>query len=106
MAAVFDFGNQEIITLGALGSATILLVILIISFRSRARIFCQYLKYLSGIEISPKMVNTAFRTTGRAGVRDLLVDLIIQEDLSDPSRIVTPDSKPDRSIYDSGIFEP
>ncbi len=100
-----DFSNLDMMTLGALGSASALLIVLIISFRSRARVFCQYLKHMSGIELKPQMVNRIFKTNGRAGVRDLLIDLIIQEDLADPSRIVTPGSKPDRSIYDSDVFD-
>ncbi len=101
----FDFLGQDMVTLGALGSASALLIVLIISFRSRARVFCQYLKHMSGIELQPKMVNRVFKLKGRPGVRDLLIDLIIQEDLADPSRIVTPGSKPDRSIYESGILD-
>ncbi len=102
---VLEFAGLDMLTLGALGAASALLVVLIISFRSRGRVFCQYLKHMSGIELNPKMVNRVFRHNGRAGVRDLLIDLIIQEDLADPSRVVTPDSKPERSIYDSGVFE-
>lgn len=103
---IFEFTGLDMLTLGALGAATALLVVLIISFRSRGRVFCQYLKHMSGIELNPKMVNRVFKHNGRPGVRDLLIDLIIQEDLADPSRVVTPESKPDRSIYDSGVFEP
>lgn len=103
---IFEFTGLDMLTLGALGAASALLVVLIISFRSRGRVFCQYLKHMSGIELNPKMVNRVFKHNGRPGVRDLLIDLIIQEDLADPSRVVTPESKPDRSIYDSGVFEP
>lgn len=105
MEQLFDFTGLDMLTLGALATASVLLVVLIISFRSRARVFCQYLKHMSGIELRPKMVNRVFKHNGRAGVRDLLIDLIIQEDLADPSRVVTPDSKPDRSIYESGVFD-
>ncbi len=102
---IFEFARWDMLTLGALAAASALLVVLIISFRSRARVFCQYLKHMSGIELKPKMVNRIFKTNGRAGVRDLLIDLIIQEDLADPTRIVTPASKPERSIYDSDVFD-
>jgi len=100
-----EFAGLDMLTLGALGAASALLIVLIISFRSRGRVFCQYLKHMSGIELNPKLVNRVFKTNGRAGVRDLLIDLIIQEDLADPSRIVTPGGKPEPSIYDSGVFD-
>jgi len=82
-----------------------LLVVLIISFRSRSRVFCQYLKHMSGIDLNPSLVKKAYRANGRAGVRDLLIDLSIQEDLSDPSRQVLPGSQPKPSIYDAKIFD-
>ena len=46
-----------------------------------------------------------FKTKGQAGVRDLLIALLIQEDLADPGRVVTPDSPPDTSMYDSDVFQ-
>ena len=86
-------------------AAAVLGVILIASFISRSRVFCQYLKHMTGIELKPSAVRRVFRTNGRGGVRDLLMDLLIQEDLADPSRVVTPDSKPDTSMYDSDVFQ-
>ncbi len=62
-------------------SAVVLLVILIISFRSRAVVFCQYLKRMTGIELSPRDVRRAFNDRGEEGVRELFLDLIIREDL-------------------------
>ena len=100
-----DLGPVALFRLGAVVLIAVLLFLLIMSFISRSKVFCQYLKHMSGIELKPQMVNRIFKTNGRAGVRDLLIDLIIQEDLADPSRIVTPGSKPDRSIYDSDVFD-
>ena len=91
--------------LGALVTVLVLLVLLIISFQSRGRVFCQYLKYMTGIKLNVGLVNRAFKANGRGGVRDLLLDLIIQEDLSDPSRQVMPGAKPKPSIYEAGIFD-
>ena len=65
----------------ALAFALILLVILVISFRSRAVVFCQYLKAMTGIELKPSDVRRVFKMTGRSGVRELFLDLIIREDL-------------------------
>jgi hypothetical protein len=64
-----------------LASAVILLVILVISFRSRAVVFCQYLARMTGIRLKPKDVRLAYRERGQEGVRDLFLDLIIREDL-------------------------
>ena len=91
--------------LGALAAVAVLLFMLIVSFRSRARVFCQYLKHMTGIELKPGRVKALYDKRGRAGVRDLLIDLIIQEDLDDPDRQVTPGDTPKPSIYESGVFE-
>lgn len=64
-------------------SAGILLLILIISFRSRAKVFCQYLETMTGISLSPADVRRVYREKGREGVRELFLDLIIREDLKD-----------------------
>jgi hypothetical protein len=64
-------------------SAGVLLLILIISFRSRAVVFCQYLKTMTGIELSPADVRRVYRERGRNGVRELFLDLIIKEDLKE-----------------------
>ena len=61
--------------------AAILLLILIISFRSRAVVFCQYLQTMTGITLQPSDVRRVFRERGREGVRELFLDLIIREDL-------------------------
>jgi hypothetical protein len=59
----------------------ILLLILVISFRSRATVFCQYLEVTTGIRLNPAEVRKVLREKGRGGVRDLFLDLIIREDL-------------------------
>jgi hypothetical protein len=64
-----------------LGAATLLLVLLIVSFRSRSYVFCQYLKAMTGVALKPGEVRRAFRSGGRGGVRDMFLDLIIREDL-------------------------
>ena len=64
-----------------LGSAVLLLLLLIVSFRSRSYVFCQYLKTMTGIALRPTEVRRAFKSGGREGVRDLFLDRIIREDL-------------------------
>lgn len=63
--------------------AAVLLAILVISFRSRSVVFCQYLKQMTGIELKPSDVKRAFRERGQNGVREMFLDLIIREDLKD-----------------------
>lgn len=79
-----------------IGSAVILLLILVISFRSRAVVFCQYLKRMTGIELRPKDVRRAFKERGEEGVRELFLDLIIREDLKQgPIDVPDPAANPD-----------
>ncbi|HEY3056513.1 MAG TPA: hypothetical protein VGK31_11345 [Thermoanaerobaculia bacterium] len=63
--------------------ALVLLAILIISFRSRAVVFCQYLQTMTGIRLKPGDVRRVFDKTGRNGVREMFLDLIIREDLKE-----------------------
>lgn len=63
--------------------AAVLLLILIISFRSRAVVFCQYLEAMTGIRLQPSDVRRVYKERGRNGVRELFLDLIIREDLKD-----------------------
>lgn len=63
--------------------AGILLLILVISFRSRAVVFCQYLQAMTGIRLKPTDVRGVYREKGREGVRELFLDLIIREDLKE-----------------------
>ncbi|NWF99408.1 MAG: hypothetical protein HXY19_00450 [Thermoanaerobaculaceae bacterium] len=74
-----------------------LLLVLIVSVISRPLIFTQYLHHMTGIRLSPRDVSRVFKTRGRAGVREMFLDLIIREDLKDTPRI-TPDTPPDREI--------
>lgn len=84
----------------AVAAVLILLVLLLVSFISRARVFCQYLAHMTGIELRPSQVRRVYRTHGRGGVRDLLISLLIREDLADPDRVITPDSEPDTSVFE------
>jgi len=95
-----DLNADGTYTLIAVAGMALLGMILIASFVSRSRVFCQYLKHMTGIELKPGAVRKIFRTNGRGGVRDLLMDLLIEQDLADDSRKVTPNSKPDTSVFD------
>jgi hypothetical protein len=75
------FEVKGVVGLALLGFAGLLLLILIVSFRSRAIVFCQYLKAMTGIELKPRDVRTVFKSKGQDGVRELFLDLIIKEDL-------------------------
>jgi hypothetical protein len=63
--------------------AGLLLVILVVSFRSRAVVFCQYLEAMTGISLKPSDVRRVYREKGKNGVRELFLDLIIREDLKE-----------------------
>jgi hypothetical protein len=97
-----EFSPSGSVQLVAVAAVVILLALLVISFLSRARVFCQYLKHMTGIELKPATVRRVYRKSGRGGVRDMLISLLIQEDLADPDRVVTPDSKPDTSAFQPG----
>ena len=96
----FDLNADATYTLIAVAGMALLGLILIASFISRSRVFCQYLKHMTGIELKAGAVRRVYRSNGKGGVRDLLMDLLIQQDLADDSRKVTPDSKPDTSVFD------
>jgi hypothetical protein len=96
-----DFTPSIMLKLGVAAAVLVLLLLLVASFMSRAKVFCQYLKFMTGIELQPRTVNLAYKKLGRGGVRDMLISLLIQEDLADEARIVTPDSKPDLSVFDA-----
>lgn len=80
--------------------AVILLVILIISFRSRAVVFCQYLEAMTGVKLRPADVSRAFKADGRNGVREMFLDLMIREDLKE-GPIEIPEESPDRHLSTS-----
>jgi hypothetical protein len=79
MGGAFEFLTKADWTV--LGAAAVLLFLLIVSFRSRPYVFCQYLKNMTGIRLKPRDVRRAFKMGGREGVRELFLDLIIREDL-------------------------
>jgi hypothetical protein len=63
--------------------AVILLLILVISFRSRAVVFCQYLETMTGISLKPSDVRRVYKEKGQEGVREMFLELIIHEDLKE-----------------------
>ena len=64
-----------------IAAAAVLFLILVVSFRSRAVVFCQYLRAMTGIELEPSDVRRVYRARGKDGVREFFLDLIIREDL-------------------------
>ena len=84
------FEVQGITGLTLLVFAGILLFILVISFRSRAIVFCQYLKAMAGVELKPKQVRAVFKDRGQDGVREMFLDLIIKEDLKQTGPLQIP----------------
>ena len=79
MSGAFEMFTQADWTI--VGVAGVLLFLLIVSFRSRSYVFCQYLKTMTGVVLKPTEVRRAFKSGGREGVRELFLDLIIREDL-------------------------
>ena len=77
------FNIESVADAMPLAFALVLLLILIISFRSRAVVFCQYLETMSGIVLEPSQVRRVYRERGRNGVREMFLDLIIREDLKE-----------------------
>ena len=82
----------NLLTLLLVAFAFLLFLILVVSFRSRAVVFCQYLEAMTGVKLKPSDVKRVFKEQGKDGVRQLFLDLIIREDLkSGPLQI--PDKK-------------
>jgi hypothetical protein len=75
----------------------VLLLLLLVSFLSRPRVFTQYLHAMTGIKLSARDVARVYKQRGKAGVRDMFLELIIREDLKSGPRI-TPDSLPDTEL--------
>jgi hypothetical protein len=75
------FGEWSLAATMLVAFAVVLLLILIVSFRSRSVVFCQYLQTMTGIKLKPSEVARVFRQRGRDGVREFFLDLIIKEDL-------------------------
>jgi hypothetical protein len=84
------FEVQGMTRLPLLAFAGILLLILVISFRSRAIVFCQYLKAMTGVELKPSQVRGVFKERGKDGVREMFLDLIIKQDLSETGPLQIP----------------
>jgi hypothetical protein len=87
-----------------LGGALLLLGLLIVSFRSRAYVFCQYLKTMTGIALKPADVKRAFKSGGREGVREMFLDRIIQEDLKQ-GPVVIPETVTESERRNVGVSE-
>jgi hypothetical protein len=81
--------------------AVVLAVILIISFRSRAVVFCQYLKRMTGVQLKPSEVRRVYREQGRDGVRAMFLDLIIREDLKEGPLEIPSQSAVETPLQDS-----
>jgi hypothetical protein len=81
MLAASLFDVQSPVGALLLAFCGVLLLILIVSFRSRPVVFCQYLRAMTGIRLSQDQVKQAYATRGQEGVRDLFLELIIKEDL-------------------------
>jgi len=79
MKGLFEMTSQGSWTMLAIALG--LLLLLVISFRSRAYVFCQYLRTMAGIALKPRDVKAAYKKGGKEGVRELFLDLIIREDL-------------------------
>jgi hypothetical protein len=73
-----------------LAVAAVLFFILVISFRSRAIVFCQYLKAMTGVALKPQEVRSVFKERGKDGVREMFLDLIIKQDLSETGPLQIP----------------
>jgi hypothetical protein len=79
LSSVFQI--QTLAAAMPLAFALLLLVILVVSFRSRAVVFCQYLETMTGIKLRPSDVRRVYREGGADAVREYFLDLIIREDL-------------------------
>jgi hypothetical protein len=77
--------------LNALWIVGALVLILLLSFAMRAKVFCQYLKQMTGIDLSPREVKDAFARRGRDGVRELLLDRTIRADLEENPPLIPPE---------------
>jgi hypothetical protein len=77
------FRIESLASAGPLMFAGILFLLLVISFRSRAVVFCQYLEAMTGVALKPSDVRRVYKQRGKNGVREMFLDLIIREDLKD-----------------------
>ncbi len=74
--------------------AGLLFLILVVSFRSRATVFCQYLEAMTGIRLEAAEVRRVHRERGPEGVREMFLDLIIREDLKSGPIPIPEDASP------------
>jgi len=88
VSSLFDM--LGLTSLSLLAFAGVLLFILVISFRSRSIVFCQYLKTMTGVELKPQQVRSVFKKLGRDGVREMFLDLIIKQDLNETGPLQIP----------------
>ncbi len=84
-------------TLVLLGCAVVLLLLLVVSFASRPRVFSQYLRAMTGIRVTPREIRRIFKQRGRTGVRELFLELLIREDLREDG-VARPDAKAARPV--------
>ncbi len=82
-----------------LSASVVLLFLLVISFRSRSTVFCQYLKAMTGVSLKPSEVTRAFKNGGREGVRSLFLDLIIREDLKEGPAVIPDDARASKPTH-------
>ena len=80
-----------------LGCAVVLLILLVVSFASRPRVFSQYLRAMTGIRVTPREIRRIFKQRGRTGVRELFLELLIREDLREDG-VARPDAKAARPV--------
>jgi hypothetical protein len=66
----------------------------VISFRSRAVVFCQYLQAMTGVKLSAQRVKQVFRASGKNGVREMMLDLLIRQDFAEQGPVAIPESTP------------
>jgi hypothetical protein len=71
--------------------AGLLVLILVVSFRSRAIVFCQYLQAMTGIRLEASDVRRVHKEKGPEGVREMFLELIIREDLKSGPIQIPPD---------------
>jgi len=93
MSSFLDSSNTGVLMLVAF--AVLLLAILIVSFRARAVVFCQYLHAMTGVSLQPSEVKRVFREKGKDGVRELFLDLIIREDLKEGPILIEDEPSPE-----------
>jgi hypothetical protein len=98
MALGSVFSIQSLAAAMPLAFAVLLLIILVVSFRSRAVVFCQYLQTMAGIKLSPADVRRVYKQGGPDAVRTYFLDLIIREDLKQGPIEIPSDMSDERRV--------